>query len=320
MRHSPRHLLEYYLLRGFAALICRMPYRIALGFGNIIAWAGFYLIRYRVAEAEKRIRQIFGSEKNRSQVRRIAWRSWRNFIFSCVDLMRIPVAGQEWIKSVVIQDGVSKIKSHVESGRGAIIATIHMGAWEMAALSCLAYGIPLFSIAARQKNLLVDDYMNDLRAQTGFETVLRDSNVAKGIIRRIKAGKVLAILPDVRAPTPALAIRFLGQTANVASGMGFIARQTQIPIFPVVITRVGWGRHRYRVFDPVLPDSRLSKQEDALRITQAVFDIFDRCVRAEPDQWFWFNKRWLFDPLPAACPTHGTMDKGTEAQRGKGTK
>ncbi len=310
LRHKPKHYFEYLALRGVSALVGMLPYHGALALGWLMAWLAFYPGRFRVKTAEMRIREIFGPALAPRHVRSIAWRSWRNFVFSCVDLMRIPVMRPEWILSVVKDEGVSKLREHAQTGQGAIIATIHMGAWEMAALACLAYKLPLFSIAARQKNLLADDYMNRLRAQTGFETILRDAHVAKGIIRRIRDGKVLAILPDVRSPIPALAVRFLGKTANVAGGMGFIARQTNAPIFPCVITRIGWGRHRYRVFDPVRPDPARDKQTDALRMTQAVFDVFDRCVRDAPEQWFWFNKRWLFEPLrdpapppdPAAAP------------------
>ncbi len=305
MRHKPKHYAEYFALRAVGALAGILPYRAALALGWGLAWLGFYTARFRVRTAEARIREIFGPDLSRREVRRIAWGSWRNFVFSCVDLMRIPVMSPEWIMRVVSEDGIDKLRAQAQTGQGAIIATMHMGAWEMAALACLAYKLPLFSIAARQKNLLADDYMNRLRAQTGFETILRDQHAAKGIIRRIRAGKVLAILPDVRSPTPALAVHFLGQTANIAGGMGFIARQTNAPIFPCVITRVGWGRHVYRVFDPVRPDSALDKQTDARRMTQAVFDVFDRCVRDEPEQWFWFNKRWLFDPVAASPAAAG---------------
>ena len=108
---------------------------------------------------------------------------------------------------------------------------------------------------------------------------------------------MLAILSDVRGKTDALPINFLGKTANVAEGMGFIAHQVDVPVFPTMITRIGWGLHRYRIYDPILPDPLAEKKADAMRITQAFFDILNDHVRKEPEQWFWFNKRWIFDPI-----------------------
>ncbi len=287
------------MVRGIGGLINLLPYRAALAVGWGVAWMGFHLVRFRVRSALARIQEVFPGRFSPCEVRRIAWLSWRNFIFSVVEMMRIPASSPEWVKSVVEVDASARpLQDHLQAtGRGAIIATVHMGSWELASLTSLACGLPLFSLAAPQKNLLVDEYLNRLRAGTGFETLLRTSSVLKSIIRKIREGKVLAILPDVRSKTPGLSIRFLGKTMNVAGGMALIARMTDVPVFPCVITRMGWARHRYRTFTPIRPDSTLDKKDDWLRMTQAVFDIFDRCIRAEPEQWFWFNKRWVFDPL-----------------------
>ncbi len=303
MRTRLRHVLEYVGVRVLAGLLNVLPYRAALAVGWAVAWVGFHVARYRVDEAIRRLREIFPERYDARAARRAAWRSWRNFIFTVVEMIRIPVSRPGWVKTVVENgDAAMPIREHSRGGGGAIIATIHMGSWEMASLSCLAYGIPLFSLAAPQKNKLVDAYLNRARAGSGFETLLRTGSVLKSILRQIKAGKVLAILPDVRSKTPALPIRFLGRTMNVAGGMGLVARLTGVPIFPCVITRLGWTRHRYRSFPPIYADPALDKKADILRITQAVFDIFDRCIRAEPEQWFWFNKRWVFDPFQATPP------------------
>jgi len=293
-----KHHVEYVSVRVLAFILQHLSYRGALRVGWIVAWLGFVVFRFRVRAAQSRIREVFGSRFSEREVRNIAWLSWRNFMFSVVELIRIPVSTSEWLWSVIDdEDTIEKVSNHLKKGQGAIVAVAHMGSWEMAALACLARKIPLFSIAAPQKNPMVDDFVNQLRSKTGFETVLRDSSVLKKIIRKIRAGKVLAILPDVRSRTEAMAISFFGKTANVAGGMGFIAKQTGVPVFPCIFSRIGWNRHRFHIFDPIWPDSSLDKQADGLRITQAVFDIFDRRIREEPEQWFWFNKRWILDPL-----------------------
>jgi lauroyl/myristoyl acyltransferase len=33
-------------------------------------------------------------------------------------------------------------------------------------------------------------------------------------------------------------------------------------------------------------------------MTQATMDLFDRAIRQQPDQWFWYNRRWVLDPPP----------------------
>lgn len=298
MKHSPKHIIEFLVIRAVAGIVQRLPYRGALVLGWGIAALSFFCLGYRVALARERIEEVFGTRYTQSEIRHIAWRAWRNFCFTMVEMARIPVSPPHWIHSVVSgTDSIGKIVAHARNGRGALIAVAHLGSWEIAALTSLASGLRLFSIAANQKNPLVNEFVNRMRQGQGFEILPRSSSVLKSIIGRIREGRILALLPDVRSRTPGLAIQFLGKTANIAGGMGLIAKMTGVPVFPCVITREGWTRHRYQVMDPVWPDERLEKRADWQRITQAVFDVFDRAIREQPEQWFWFNKRWILEPL-----------------------
>jgi len=302
VRHHPKHFFEYLVVRAVAGLIQCLPYRVALGLGWGIAGFVFFVVRFRVSAAKARIREVFGTRYSNREVNRIAWQSWRDFCFTAVEMVRIPVSSPAWIRSVVeVGDEARKILAHLQTGRGAVIAAPHMGSWEIATLTSLACGVHLFTVTGKQKNPLVEEYIHRARMGTGFETLQRGPYVLKGIIRKIREGKVMALLPDVRSRTPGVPTRFLGKTANIAGGMGLIAKMTGVPVFPCVITRQGWTRHHYRLMDPVWPDVNLEKKEDWQRITQEVFDVFDRAIREQPEQWFWFNKRWILDPLEPAA-------------------
>ena len=61
---------------------------------------------------------------------------------------------------------------------------------------------------------LVEEYIHRMRMGSGFETLQRSSSVLKGIIRRIREGKVMAMLPDVRSRTPGVVVQFLGKPAS----------------------------------------------------------------------------------------------------------
>lgn len=298
MKHRPKHVVEYLAVRAVSALIQFLPYRMALGLGWGIAWLIYYAGRYRVREAKARIREVFGARFSEREVNRIAWQSWRNFCFTALEMVRIPVSSPAWVRSVVdMGDSDRKIIAHMQTGKGAIIASSHMGSWEIATLTSLVCGVRLFTVTGNQTNRLVDEFIQRMRMEVGFEVIPRSASVLKGIIRKIREGKVMAMLTDVRSRTPGVAIRFLGKTANIAGGMGLIAKMTGVPVFPCVITRQGWARHRYRIMEPVWPDDNVEKTEDWRRITQSVFDVYDQAIREQPEQWFWFNKRWVLDPF-----------------------
>ncbi|HUP24555.1 MAG TPA: lysophospholipid acyltransferase family protein [Thermoanaerobaculia bacterium] len=299
-----RHRFEFAVMRVMAVLLSRSPYWLALLLGFVLAIFGHYVMRYRVQQARERIRQVFPEYPSR-QVRRIAWLAWRNFIFNVVDMFRLEDVDARWIESRVVGAAAARehVLAHCATGQGAIIASPHMGAGELAAVVMQRFGVPVFLITGRQSNALVDERLNEMRASTGIPVVQKGSALLKSVIRRLKGGEVLAFLADLRVEG-GIVVDFLGAKASVAPGMALFANQTQVPILPLIITRRGWGRH-HLVFHPaVVPDADAPKVEDRRRMTQQVFDIMDRAVREMPEQWFWFNKSWILDPFPEARLEH----------------
>ena len=294
------HVVEYALARTVSALVMVLPYRAALFVGWIVAALCYFVFRFRVAAAKRRLRQVFGDRFSEREIGRIAWLSWRNFAFCVIDMIRLPSITMTWLKVHLSgwEEAIEVLKTHSAGGkRGGVIACPHMGAWEMAGVALQVMQIPVFFLTGKQKNPLVDAYINRLRGRTGIDTVQRGSLMIRGVLRRLKDGHYLAFLPDVRMATEGLRIKFLGGEANVPAGMALFARQAMVPIYPAIVTRVGWSDHTARLCEPIWPDENVDKVEDWRRMTQEVFDVIDRAIREQPEQWFWFNKRWILDPL-----------------------
>jgi KDO2-lipid IV(A) lauroyltransferase len=202
----------------------------------------------------------------------------------------------------------------MQEGKGAILVVPHSGNWDLAAVGANLFALPIFLIVGRQKNPLADAWLNRMRRVTGLELIPKDSSVLKRVVRKLRDGKVLAFMTDLRSRTPGVRVRFLGKEANLVGGMALFARQADVPIFPAVITRIGWTRHRWEFHPPIHPDPAVPKEQDWTRMTQQVMDIFERSIRAEPEQYFWYNKRWVLEPLgPTTRPVPATAGKSEPA-------
>lgn len=296
--YRPKHIVEYLLLRGVAAAVSLLPYRGALLVGWALAGLTHYGCRFRAREARRRIREVFGAALSDRAVARIAWLSWRNFVFAGVETLRLPRLRLRWGRRVAdCAEMVDTLKRHAATGQGAIVPTLHMGGWELGGALLAAHGVPLFFIFAEQKNPLFNRFLLALRTSRGADFIPRGSGTMKAVLRKLKSGGMLGMPVDVRAPVESVPVRFLGKQANVGAGMAAFARHAGVPVLPCLFTRVGWARHNWRIFDPVFPDPDVEKQADIRRMTQAVFDLFEPVIREQPDQWFWYNKRWLLDPL-----------------------
>lgn len=304
MSYRVRHVIEYGLLRAVTAVLGVLPYRLALALAWVVARGLQVAGHRRVAEARRRIREVFGSALDERAVRRAAWESLRNVCFNVVEIIRLPRLTRAWVERQVDRGNLPDLMArHVKPGQGAILVIPHMGNWDLAAVTAGLTGLPVFVIAARQKNPLTDAFLNRMRAAQGMEVVLRDDHVVKRVLRGLKDGRVLALLTDLRSRTPGMRVRFLGREANLVAGLGLFARQAGVPVFAGTVRRVGWTRHVWHFEEPIYGDPAVAKEADWQRITQQVMDIFDRAIRAHPGQYFWYNKRWVLDPLEDSTVT-----------------
>ena len=293
MKYRFKHVIEYSLLRGMSGLARLLPYRAALALGWGLAALSFGLSSKLRNRARRRLKQVFGTTCDDKGLRRIAWISWRNLVFNAIEALRIPSLTAGWVRKVVIQNDIPKILDVLKENRGVVLAIPHMGNWELAGVGGQLLGLSITTIARRQKNPLTDAYLNRMRAHTGMVTLLTDSKALTGIIRALREGRVVAILPDLRAKTRSVRVRFLGVETDLPTGMALFAREAGAPIVPSYAMREGWARHRWVVHEPIRPDPSLDRDADIQRMTQAVMDVLDAEIRAHPEQYFWYNKRWV---------------------------
>ena len=297
--HRPKHIIEYTALQLLIVLVQRLPLRAAYGVGWLLAWPSHFLLRWRVTAALDRIRAVFGQEKSEQEVRRIAWRSWRNLCYNAVELMRSPRITRESLDQYFADpQGMLEAGQRArEKDQGMVLATAHLGNWDLAGVALHLLGLPMFFMARRQKNPLVDDLLVRMRGATGADTVLNDPGVLKNIIRRLRQGGHLAILPDVRNPTPGLRVSFLGGIANVGGGAAMFARHSRVPIFPIYFVRDGQRRMRWIALDAITFDPDADVESDRLRMTQELLSQLEEGIRRFPESYFWYNKRWVLDPM-----------------------
>lgn len=300
MNKPVRRKIEYLVLRALIGILYILPYRLGLCLAWTVAFVWHRVIRFRVDLAHERIREVLGQDIPESEVKRIAWRSWRNLCFNVVELAMGDRIDVPWIQRHVKFDPDLPPRRWIqEKNTGIILATMHFGNWDLAGVTANRLGLPVFSIARRQSNPYTDAVLNRMRAGAGGVILYSDDpNVVRKVVKRIRGGEALAVLPDVRLNAEGLKIPFLGGTANVAAGIAAMASLAQCPIFPAINRRVGWTRFEHHILDPIFPNPDCPREEEILRILTHIMAEFTEWVRRYPDQYFWFNKRWVLQPYP----------------------
>jgi Kdo2-lipid IVA lauroyltransferase/acyltransferase len=298
-----KHRVEYAALVAAAGLLRILPHRAALGLVWGVAALMHVVFGFRRAEARRRIRAVFGEALPEARVRSAAWASFRGLCFNAVDMVRLHYWTPERLRERFTFEGRMDVLDACRAdGRGLVVAVPHAGNWELAGIAMQRTGYPFFFLARRQKNALTDAFLNRLRAAEGVPAVMNDPGLMRGVIRRLRAGEMLALLPDARARTPAFDIPFLGGRANLGGGPAVLARHTGSVLLPAIVERIGWTRFRVRFFDPIAPDPAADRDADARRMLTQLMATLETEIRARPDQYFWYNARWVLDPLAPAAP------------------
>lgn len=301
MKARPKHVAEYILLRGVVGGLNLLPYRVALAGMWCVAGLLHRVFRFRRAEALRRIHEVLGEELSGKEAGRIAWLSWRNLCFNIVDMARSHRFDRTWVEKHVDVREVDVPLEWMRSHEGGLIfSTLHMGNWDLAGIVIRILGMPAFFIARRQRNPLTNEYLNRMRQSHGEEIISSDqSNIIRAVARRLKQGEVLAILPDVRLNAEALKVRYLGKTANLAPGVAAMASLARCPVFPGMMLRRGWDRFEMVRKDTVYPNPEADREQDIRRMMQELMDICTEWVHEYPEQYFWYNRRWVLEPYPS---------------------
>ena len=287
---------EYGAIRLACAVVNAIPYSAAMAAARLLGWALFRVLGFKRRRTLERIKSVFPGMSDR-EATAVAVRSLQNILQTGVEMMRAPRLGRAWMDRHVVDGALYKdrLQELVDEGNGVVIMVPHSGNWYMAAWSMAKYGLPLFALAARQRNPKLNAWME--RQYGDIEVLDRDCRDTLVKIRdKLKEGRAFAILPDLRVRHPDVEADFFGGKANVSHTGAMFAVRCGCPIVVAQMQREG-GRHVFNHIATLRPDSAAAdKRAEAERLTRETMSLLDREVRRRPGDWYWFNKRWILEP------------------------
>ena len=182
-------------------------------------------------------------------------------------------------------------KKAIEEHGQAVVVSLHMGNWEIAALSAARAGLELAGVYQSLKNPLVDREvvrMRTLLYPAGL--VAKGPETARILLRRLAEGRSISILSDTR-DAKGLPATFFGRAAPTGSFPAAVARSRGLPIVAGRIVRTGPVRFRADI-DLVPTQTTDDKDADIAANTQAIQSLFEHWIREYPGQWMWSHRRW----------------------------
>ena len=225
----------------------------------------------------------------RSLYRRLGW--------LLAEFCLMPDYTSEVASRFIRYEGLENYLAARERGKGVLVLTGHLGAWELSSFYHSLMGMPMGMVIRRLDNPLVDEFVNHIRCLHGNRVIHKD-DFARGLIASMRAGETVGILMDTNmTPPQGVFVPFFGMQACTASGMARIAGKTGAAVVPGFLL---WEENEQKYvlrFGQELEVKHTGDSEtDAVTNTVAFTAAIEGTIRQYPDQWLWMHRRWKTRP------------------------
>jgi KDO2-lipid IV(A) lauroyltransferase len=293
---SVREAAEFAAVWLFVQGVRLLPRGVARAVGSAIGALAFSVLG-RLRRVGVRNLELAFPEMN-SLDREATLRSeYRNLGFLLAEFCKMPDYTAEEASRFIRYEGLENFLAARERGKGVLVLTGHLGAWELSSFYHSLMGMPMGMVIRRLDNPLVDAFVNRIRCLHGNRVIHKD-DFARGLIASMRAGETVGILMDTNmTPPQGVFVPFFGVLACTASGMARIAAKTGAAVVPGFLL---WEQNEQKYvlhFGEELPVVRTGDAEqDALANTASFTSAIEGYIRRYPEQWLWLHRRWKTRP------------------------
>jgi KDO2-lipid IV(A) lauroyltransferase len=293
---SVRESAEFAVVWLFVHCIRLLPRRVARAIGAAIGAIAFRALGRLRRVGLRNLELAFPNMTPRD--REATLRSeYRNLGFLLAEFCKMPDYTVAAASRFIRYEGLENYLAARERGKGVLVLTGHLGAWELSSFFHSLMGMPMGMVIRRLDNPLVDAFVNRIRCLHGNRVIHKD-DFARGLIASMRAGETVGILMDTNmTPPQGVFVPFFGVLACTASGMARIAVKTEAAVVPGFLL---WEESEQKYvlhFGEELPVIRTGDAEqDALANTASFTAAIERYIRQYPEQWLWLHRRWKTRP------------------------
>lgn len=288
--------IEYWLVVAVARALGWIPRGLARWIASGIAWTVYALFGRlrRVGERNLQLALPDLSAKTRKNVLRGVY---RHLGWQLVEFCRMPRYSAQNIQGWIRTEGLDHYLAAQTKGKGVLILTGHLGAWELSSFYHSLMGHPMGMVIRRLDNRILDDFVNGIRCLHG-NYVLHKDDFARGLMMAMRNGEAVGILMDTNmTPPQGVFACFFGIEACTASGLAHVALKTGAAVLPGFLVWEAAEQKYVLHFGPELRFVQTGQpKEDVLAATQQCNDVLESWIRRYPDQWLWIHRRWKTRP------------------------
>lgn len=241
-------------------------------------------------QVERNLGRVLSAAPGRAAVEE-AFVSYARYWLDAFRLHRMDVEEVTRTASSVGLHHVDRIR---DSGQGGILATAHLGSWDVGALwsSHRRWGMVVVAEVVEPRRLF--ERFVDLRVQAGLDVIplVRGGPMLQQLEQSIADGGLATLLADRDLGRRGPIVDFFGEPCRLPPGTAALARRTGRTVATGAFLTAG-DRYHGVVLDPV--DIATLGVYDG---TQIIAHRLEELISLEPTQWHVFVPNWLADREP----------------------
>lgn len=306
-RSKGKDYLVYLAVRLVLCVISILSFESACRLAGLFAWLVHRLDRRHRLVADENLQHAYGEAMTPEQRERTIRAVYTHFCTLLIELIHMPRRLQvhTWKKYGELIGGGEQMKAMI-SGKPVLIATGHLGNWEIAGYILGLAGFHTYAIARTLDNPYLDVWLRKLREKTG-QKILAKKGEFDDIQGVLAEGGILATLADQDAGQRGVFVDFFNRPASTHKAVALLALEYNVTILVIGVPRLvnTWfdGQHidspaRYRVIlSEVIDAAEYQGRPDAVKaLTQRYTSALEKIIRLAPEQYFWLHRRWKHQP------------------------
>ncbi|MBV9085356.1 MAG: lysophospholipid acyltransferase family protein [Acidobacteriaceae bacterium] len=208
-----------------------------------------------------------------------------------VAMARFPDLNASNIEQWIGYEGLENYVAAKKEGRGVLVATAHLGNWELSAFAHALMTEPMNVMVRPLDNPLIDDLVEKRRTASGNRLIFKKDG-ARAVLKAVRNNEAVGILIDQNTSVAEGAfIEFFGKTACAGTAFVKLAYHSGAAVIPGFAL---WDERAKRYILRFCP--RIELSGDLAADTQRIHSFFEAVIREHPEQWMWIHRRWKTRP------------------------
>lgn len=237
----------------------------------------------------------FGSEKDASEIKKLARQVFVHFATAAADLVRLSKIIDAGINNIVTSEGIEHLDKAFADGKGVMMLTGHFGNWEVLGAWLIQNGYQMKVVGTSLFDPRLDKILVETRNQAGYTNIARGKGTRE-ILRTLKSGQAIGMLIDQDTKAEGEFATFFGRPAHTPMGPVVLAGKMGLPLIPIFMHMREDFTYHVKC-EPPIDMTRTDDEENDIKFNlQRCSDVYEKVIREHPEQWVWMHKRWKTRP------------------------